>query len=1166
MNKSKLLKKSLAMVLAVLMIVAMIPLGASAASVISRIIVDNAEATGSGTAWAVDVSSTATASPLKVDVVLANDKGMVYYNVGNGLQQATHNPSGELGVWEISGINYGALSGGKLPITTFDADGSNPVDVVLTLTRVNADTDATIKTFTVPDQYGDTLIDNIKNTITITVPYDYPTAGKAPTIRLNSAKAQGHDFTGNVTATTAATTETQQITVTAESGGQKTYKIIVNRAPAFKSFSVEGERKEAKIDVANKTITVYMPYDTSAAADGNFYFIPKFDNGYASVKITCDGKAVKSGETKINYGTAMAISNNTTASVAAPTTPNKTFSLTYTNSVTENWTVIYSKPQLDLAPVIKGLTVSNYAAEIDEASHTINLEIPYVLRDNVANNVTISASDGTKIEVVKTNTTASVVSGSKVQTQIDLTKSMYTLRVTAAGYNDATPAAKDVQDYVLNITTGDAGQAKINAMTLQDPDGENYEALSIDQNTNTITLQVPFAKKAPADLTNWKIFYQMSNGSTLQVATKAAADPETPGDWKDFPAKGAVIDTADCAYLPTTFDNKTTGWEVRVVTDVADAASGKVYKIKVKRNAAEQGVELVSLNVIANIGDAATGSQSIITDTTTYKAVPSGVNLTASIPYSQYPRFQKPFVTTELSKNATLWYVDKNSKLQKVTPITEGTDGNCLPKVDGTETVNKYNGVIETGKTDPNRLTLVVLSEEGADGVTAGAAYDPDFKAKHYGKFREYTLAVKQMDWRYTALITGISVVNAATGESTAKVVPNGNDITLTVPYHFAEQFTSNPPELYLDITVAGGESVYTGTSAVAGNLLTPYEVDADGNVLTGCSNVEINKGTDRADGNFDGAINVASAAAFKAIHVVSEATGKQQTTNDYNVFVIVEAPKQACEMNSVTINNVTARPNDKQTATINLPYGSEVTHLKPSFSVSQYATVQYYDATNGWTAVPEGRAFNFTFPITFRVLSEDEKNYIDYSVVVTTADQFVDVKEGAWYYKDVMDAVAAGVVFGYGDGRFGPGDSVTRGQFAQFIARMDGYNAEEYKTKDCPFSDVTAGTEQAAAITYCAEKNYIAGTGGTNYAPNVRINREQMAVIVAQVMGLTPVTTPKDKFADDASISGWAKSYVYAAFENGILAGTGNNRYTPKGTTTRAEAASVAMRISRAK
>ena len=69
------------------------------------------------------------------------------------------------------------------------------------------------------------------------------------------------------------------------------------------------------------------------------------------------------------------------------------------------------------------------------------------------------------------------------------------------------------------------------------------------------------------------------------------------------------------------------------------------------------------------------------------------------------------------------------------------------------------------------------------------------------------------------------------------------------------------------------------------------------------------------------------------------------------------------------------------------------------------------------------------------------------------------------WFYQNVMDAVAAGIVSGRGDGTFGPNDRITRRDFAIMVSKLllDGEDAPEATTT--PFSDVAANDYGLNAI-----------------------------------------------------------------------------------------------------
>jgi len=52
------------------------------------------------------------------------------------------------------------------------------------------------------------------------------------------------------------------------------------------------------------------------------------------------------------------------------------------------------------------------------------------------------------------------------------------------------------------------------------------------------------------------------------------------------------------------------------------------------------------------------------------------------------------------------------------------------------------------------------------------------------------------------------------------------------------------------------------------------------------------------------------------------------------------------------------------------------------------------------------------------------------------TTDPFTDVPFGHWSCKYVKKFLELGITTGYGDGRFGPADFVTRAQMAVFLSR----------------------------------------------------------------------------------------------------------------------------------
>lgn len=118
-----------------------------------------------------------------------------------------------------------------------------------------------------------------------------------------------------------------------------------------------------------------------------------------------------------------------------------------------------------------------------------------------------------------------------------------------------------------------------------------------------------------------------------------------------------------------------------------------------------------------------------------------------------------------------------------------------------------------------------------------------------------------------------------------------------------------------------------------------------------------------------------------------------------------------------------------------------------------------------------------------------------------TTAHTFTDVPAGAWYEKAVATLANLGIVSGYGDHKFGPNDTMTRAQFATICARIGKLNASG-ATK---FTDVPETHWAAGYIKAAADNGWISGYGDGTFGPDNSITRAQVVTILNRVLGRTP-------------------------------------------------------------
>ena len=178
-------------------------------------------------------------------------------------------------------------------------------------------------------------------------------------------------------------------------------------------------------------------------------------------------------------------------------------------------------------------------------------------------------------------------------------------------------------------------------------------------------------------------------------------------------------------------------------------------------------------------------------------------------------------------------------------------------------------------------------------------------------------------------------------------------------------------------------------------------------------------------------------------------------------------------------------------------------------------------------------------------------------------APAFTDIT-GHWAADNILFAASRGLLSGTSDTTFSPDTGMTRGMFVTALGRLAGINPDSYQTGK--FTDVKADAYYAPYVNWAAQNGIMEGVTATTFAPDTNINREQMAVIMANYAKKLGYDLPKTlravTFADNAQISSWAKDAVKAMQQVGILAGKANNCFDPKGTATRAEVATVLRRF----
>ncbi|MCI9156282.1 MAG: cellulase family glycosylhydrolase [Lawsonibacter sp.] len=170
--------------------------------------------------------------------------------------------------------------------------------------------------------------------------------------------------------------------------------------------------------------------------------------------------------------------------------------------------------------------------------------------------------------------------------------------------------------------------------------------------------------------------------------------------------------------------------------------------------------------------------------------------------------------------------------------------------------------------------------------------------------------------------------------------------------------------------------------------------------------------------------------------------------------------------------------------------------------------------------------------------------------LILTGAARFSDVPEGSWYAQPVGEMAAKGLISGYPEGVFGPGDPITAAQFVAIAARCAGLAPVPGQT-----GHWAAGSLQAALQAGWYDWDEIPPTGERFDQP---ISRQLavkilMRALLPQARG--DYNTESRKIRDFSQLDGRYYEPVLAAYASGVVSGDNLGNFNPQNGLSRAEA-----------
>ncbi len=164
-------------------------------------------------------------------------------------------------------------------------------------------------------------------------------------------------------------------------------------------------------------------------------------------------------------------------------------------------------------------------------------------------------------------------------------------------------------------------------------------------------------------------------------------------------------------------------------------------------------------------------------------------------------------------------------------------------------------------------------------------------------------------------------------------------------------------------------------------------------------------------------------------------------------------------------------------------------------------------------------------------------------------AVSFIDVPSDAFYANAVKWAVENEITTGVGNNRFDPNGQCTRGQVVTFLWRAAG---KPIVSANVSFSDVQPGSFYYEAVKWAVANGITTGVGGNRFAPNDTCTRGQVVTFLHRAAN-SPAASTISSFTDVPSTAFYYNAVNWAV-ANGITNGTGNGRFSPNDTCTRAQ------------
>ena len=1198
MKKSKFLKKSLAMLLALMLVVAMIPLSASASPIsLGTIYVDGNKVT-IGSNFTVDVYTTAEEVEVGTNedlMGLVNNKHQLRAAVPGSVTEEpivkwdATTKTGTTLDFDTYADENDQITLKLYDMTTNQPNGKLEATYVMKLNKVTANTETNLASVK-PGIGVYKILNSIEEinatkTIKVQVARNTENGSFQPTIDVttaNGAVVIGETAVNGVYEDINAGEEDSFEVKSASGTNVSKFTVEVEYLDALESFTITGMDNEdytAQILDTDKndipdTIAVTLADEAIQNTYGEPVANPKLEvnyvaNGNIDSNLTIAGEEVETGD-EVTF-TGLDDDTAYEADVVVTRLPKD-------NTGSQQKYRLIVQMEKSSSTVIESVMMNNTEADVTGDPITAELPAKYwsgnTQLDTKLTSVKVTINTDPTVDKV-------VLNGKEDDDKNGVLNAAGTIKtwefsgVDLSSEKTVTVFAEDgstmAQTGIVATMAEAVSSATITAFSLGDGAGNTYLAESIAN--NVITVRVPYMTTS---VKGWRIYATASAGAKAVVAnggtTLDVVNGETTANYLGL--GGNITDTK----------NGLTSTGTITAVSKNDENVKSTYTVKVVLETAKTGDQLQGLdftvqpveNTVSGKGDKTISRA--MTETNSFHAnVAQATNSTNSV--GEVNMKIPPSLTdandfgVEYANIVTGIQNEAGAVIYKVVDTANASD----IKLERLNSITTTLTVL-TGSLISENSEIVALPEEIARQVELGTAEVSSAGTKSAG-WIDRNVAIKH-GTIYDVVIdddvaeTGAELKTIKIGEKELTINP---DMTITgeLPWSYtAKDVTEVDKATFMEFSMSDYAALFDEDDRV---YFSKGDWNGDGveDAIGKPDNATISDYANRKllfKRNADGTVTVyvyAGSTINATEHSINNLVVKGENrlntpSNDadmsattYTFKLTYAQPSNETVISNFKLGNYTGSV-EGQNITVNVPYGTDVTGLIATFDKSIGATIRVNDRVGGVELVSGVTSVNYTNPVKLYVTSESKNNTVEYTVTVNQGLHFSDIDPDDWFYNNVMDAANNGYVTGYPDGTFQPKKATTRAEFASMIANAMGYEADPDAAS--MFPDVPDTYWGKAAINFCAQNGIINGykEDGT-FRPDQPITRQEAASILRNAFKLTESSS--ETFPDDSAISNWAKESVYIVKASGLMkgdAGTGNFR--PTDTIIRAEAASILM------